>query len=158
MGELMHWKRSSSVSHYRAVGTWGQGDGINPISSRGQIMPITLLFLPPPVFSEFPTALHYSTQRPTQCSRDHEYLRLKLSHQLQFFLSWGFTELCSIFNIFGPWNFKPKWRSRPGRLNNFSKEKCTHLGLCLKLLQADFIILFLRYSFKEGACILFFLS
>lgn len=43
MGELMHWKRSSSVSHYRAVGTWGQGDGINPISSRGQIMPNKLL-------------------------------------------------------------------------------------------------------------------
>ena len=42
---------------------------------------------------------------------------------------------------------KPKWRSRPGRLNNFSTEKCTHLGLFLKLLQVDFIIFFLWYSF-----------
>ena len=66
MGELMHWKRSSSVSHYRAVGTWGQGDGINPISSRGQIMPITLLFLPPPrIFRvSYGPALQYPTSYP----------------------------------------------------------------------------------------------
>ena len=53
-----------------------------------------------------------------------------------FFLSWGFAELCSIFNIFGPWNFKAKVKVLARATELFFNRK----------MYISWTLLFLQYS------------
>ena len=81
-----HFCTICTALHRRAVASEGIGGGmggrtVNSISTRGQIMPTTVLRVPlPPGFSYLATALH---RFALHCNRYYSKLQLQVQHQNQ---------------------------------------------------------------------------